>query len=198
MGDFFNYSWVCLVFLQTFFSLSIFFNSLMKKAPPPVQGSSPAGSVRASGARMDGNARVRRWTDCCEFELCVVGAHSISSLGVFLEVYLAAHNLMYKLILWVNLHQNTEDTLCVPPPFEETEGARRADACVCAQAVCGDPSLSISKPARLDVRQRQEEDRQTVTVAEARPGWHWSLPERQRRNTQVASSRVGGGAVRQT
>lgn len=45
------------------------------------------------------------------------------------------------------------------------------------------------------MRQRQEEDRQTVGVAEGWFGWHRAAPER---STQVASPGVGGGAVRKT
>ena len=49
------------------------------------------------------------------------------------------------------------------------------------------------------MRQRQEEDRQTLIVAEGRPGWHRApAAERKRQSTQVASRGVGGGAVRET
>lgn len=55
--------------------------------------------------------------------------------------------------------------------------------------------LSVCEPARLDERQQEEEDRQTVTVAASRPRGHRAPDERQ--SEQVASWGVGGGAVRE-
>lgn len=58
-------------------------------------------------------------------------------------------------------------------------------------------SFSVSEPARLDEWHQEEEDRQTVIVAQTRPGWHPAPAELERQSTQVASRGVGGGAVRE-